>query len=79
MKSETFEQLKQATIDKRGFTEVSKNLFFEAMGAVPPISLPNNTWQMGECVTRDMYYTFGCNNGKYYGCLCNANFSINNF
>lgn len=38
-----FEQIKQQTITQKGFHECSEALYFEALGAVPPIYLPNGT------------------------------------
>lgn len=75
----SFDTLKTAVNDNRAFVEVTEDLFYNALGAVPPIYLKNGTFQMGECYTADLYYTFGQRNGKYYGCLCNSNFSLNNF
>lgn len=76
--AQTFEDIKKFTILKNGFHECSEKLYFEALGAVPPIYLPNGTWQMGEAYSGSIYYTFFEKNGKYYSCLCNANYSIAN-
>lgn len=74
-----FDTLK-AEVSKTGqFVEVSEELFYYALGVLPPIYLKNGTFQMGECYSRDFYYTFGEKGGKYYGCLCNKNFALNNF
>lgn len=78
-KVDSFEELKRSVNDVRGFVEVTKRLYFEALGAVPPNFLKNGTWQMGEEYSNGLFYTFGEKDGKYYGCLCNANFAINNF
>ena len=74
----SFEQVKQQTIIQKGFHECSEALYFEALGSVPPIYLPNGTWQMGEPYSGSLYYTFYSNNGKYYSCLCNAAYSLAN-
>ena len=75
----TFEDLRKQVSETKNFVEITEDLFYYALGAVPPIYLNNGTWQMGECYSGNLYYTFGKRDGKYYGCLCNANFSINNF
>lgn len=75
----TFDSLKQAVIDKKAFVPVTERLFYYALEVLQPNYLKNSTFQMGECVTDDLYYTFGEKDGQYYGCLCNANFAINNF
>jgi hypothetical protein len=74
-----FEELKQAVIKEGLFVPVTERLYYYALEVLPPIWLKNNTFQMGECVIDDMFYTFGERSGKYYGCLCNKNFSIHNF
>lgn len=61
------------------FVPVTEKLFYYALEVLPPIYLKNNTFQMGECYSGDLYYTFGEKGGQYLGCLCNKNFSINNF
>ena len=76
--AQTFDDIKQLTISENGFHQCSEKLYFEALGAVPPIYLPNSTWQMGEAFSGSLYYTFFESNGKYFSCLCNANYSIAN-
>lgn len=71
--------LKTAVMQKPGFHEVTEELFYYALGVLPPIWLKNGTFQMGEEVVNNMFYTFGERGGKYYGCLCNSNYSIHNF
>lgn len=78
-KVNTFQELKRSVNIVRGFVEVTEELYFEALGAVPPNYLKNGTWQMGEEYSNGLFYTFGEKDGKYYGCLCNANYAINNF
>lgn len=74
-----FESLKLAVMQKPGFHPVTEKLFYYALEVLPPIYLKNGTFQMGEEVVNNMFYTFGERSGKYYGCLCNANYSIHNF
>lgn len=78
-KVDSFEELKRSVNVARGFVEVTEDLYFEALTAVPPNYLKNGTWQMGEEYSNGLFYTFGQKGGKYFGCLCNANFAINNF
>lgn len=79
MKAENFEQLKEQVLIHKNFVEITEELYNTALGAVPPIYLNNGTWQMGEPYSGTLYYTFGMKDGRYLGCLCNSNFSINNF
>jgi hypothetical protein len=72
------EEIKEYTALYKSFVEVTEELFFEQLCAVPPIYLPNGIWQCGEAYSGSLHYTFVERNGKYYGCLCNANFAINN-
>lgn len=74
-----YTELKALVLEQKGFVEVTEDLYFEALEVLPPKWLSNNTFQVDECVTGNLYHTFGQKNGKYYGCLCNANYSINNF
>ena len=76
---DNFEAIKEAVIKSGGFVPVSERLYYYALGVLPPIYLKNSTFQMGECVVDDMFYTFGERGGKYYGCLCNKNYALNNF
>lgn len=76
---DNFDELKEAVNKQRSFVPVTERLYYYALEVLPPIYLKNNTFQMGECYSDDLYYTFGEKNGKYYGCLCNKNFSLNNF
>lgn len=73
-----FAQIQAQTIAQKGFHECTEDLYYEALGAVPPIYLPNGTWQMGEPYSGSLYYTFYSKDGKYYSCLCNAAYSIAN-
>jgi len=74
-----FEALRNA-VDKSGtFVPVTERLFYYALEVLPPIYLKNNTFQIGEAYSGELYYTFGEKNGQYFGCLCNKNFSLNNF
>ncbi len=77
--ADNFDELKQAVINKKSFVPVTEKLFYYALEVLPPIYLKNGSFQMGECHSRDLYYTFGEKDGKYYGCLCNKNFALNNF
>ena len=74
-----FETLRKKVSEHGEFVEVTEELFYYALNVLPPIYLKNGTFQMGECYSGDLYYTFGQKDGKCYGCLCNKNFSINNF
>lgn len=74
-----FDTLREAVNKDSEFVEVTEELFYYALGVVPPIYLSNGTFQMGECYSGSLFYTFGKKEGKYFGCLCNSNFSLNNF
>lgn len=74
-----FETLKKEVATQKAFVPVTERLYYYSLEVLPPKYLKNNTFQMGECYSGDLYYTFGEKNGQYYGCLCNANFSLNNF
>lgn len=75
---DNFESLRNEVANKHGFVEVTERLYFEALNTVPPIYISSDIWQMGECYTSSLYYTFYCRNNKYYGCLCNSSFALNN-
>jgi hypothetical protein len=75
----TYDQLKEAVLIHKNFVEVSEDLYFDALTCVPPNYLINGAFQLGEEYSDNLFYTFGEKDGKYFGCLCNANFSINNF
>ena len=77
--ADSFDQLKQAVVTQKAFVPVTERLFYYALEVLPPKYLKNGTFQMDECETRDLYYTFGEKNGQYLGCLCNSNFALNNF
>ncbi len=77
--ADSFDELKQAVINKKSFVPVTEKLFYYSLEVLPPVYLKNGCFQMGECHSGDLYYTFGEKDGKYYGCLCNSNFAINNF
>lgn len=79
MKAENFEQLEENVLIQKSFVEVTEDLYYYALENVPPIYLSNGSFQMGECYSGDLYYTFGEKDGKYFGCLCNKNFALNNF
>lgn len=74
-----FESLKRYVHILKSFVPVTERLFYYALEVVPPIYLENKTFQMGECFSGDLYYTFGEKDGQYWGCLCNRNYSLNNF
>jgi len=74
-----YEELRKAVNDRKSFVEVSEDLYYEALGSVPPIYLKNGTFQVSEPFGRGLFYTFGRKDGKYYGCICNANYSILHF
>jgi hypothetical protein len=74
-----YRELEAEVLEQKGFVEVTEDLYYEALEVLPPHYLSNGTFQVDECVTADLYHTFGQKDGKYYGCLCNANFSLNNF
>ena len=76
---DNFDTLKKEVGENGKFLEVTEELFYYALNVLPPIYLPNGTFQMGECYSGDLFYTFGQKDGKYFGCLCNKNFSIQNF
>lgn len=74
-----FETLKIAVGKCGGFMPVTERLFYYALEVLPPIYLTNKTFQMGEAYSGQLYYTFGEKDGQYFGCLCNKNYSLNNF
>lgn len=74
-----FGELEYNCLMSQSFVRVTQDLYEDALGAVPPIYLTNGTFQMGERYFKDLYYTFGKKGKKYYGCLCNKSYSINNF
>lgn len=79
MKVENFKQLEQSALNQKSFVEVTEDLYYYALENMPPIYLKNGTFQMGECYFGDFFYTFGKKDGKYFGCLCNKRFSLENF
>lgn len=72
----SYNDLKKEVSIKGTFVEVSEQLFYDALGSVPPIYIASNMFQMGEAYSNDLYYTFFSDGGKYYGCLCNKNFAL---
>ena len=74
-----FETLKKEVNDKKSFVPVTERLYYYALEVLPPIYLTNKTFQMGEAYSGQLYYTFGEKDGQYFGCLCNKNYSLNNF
>lgn len=74
-----FETLKKEVSNKKSFVPVTERLYYYALEVLPPIYLKNNTFQMGECYSGSLYWTFGQKDGQYLGCLCNSNYSLNNF
>ena len=80
-KIDTYNELKNSTIKHQNFIEVSEELYNNAISSNNINHLPNNTFQILDTIIdgRELYYTFGKKDNKYYGCLCNANFSIANF
>lgn len=77
--SKTFSELKAAVLEHGSFVPVTEDLYYEALGAVPPIFLTESLFQVGEEFSNGLFYTFGVKDGIYYGCLCNSNYAINNF
>lgn len=75
----SFDELKQAVVTQKTFVPVSEQLYYYALEVLPPNYLKNGTFQMGECVSWNLYYTFGQKEGQYFGCLCNSNFALNNW
>lgn len=74
----SFEDVKKQTIAQNGFHQCTEELYFQALESLPPIYLPNGTWQMGEEYSNGLFYTFYERNGVFYSCLCNANYSLAN-
>ena len=74
-----FETLEKEVNDKKSFVPVTERLYYYALEVLPPIYLPNKTFQMGECYSGSLYWTFGQKNGQYFGCLCDKLYSIQNF
>lgn len=75
----TYKELTQQVMEKGSFVEVTYELFEEALCVLPPVWLKNGCFQVGEEHSVGMSHTFGKKDGKYYGCLCNKNFALNNF
>lgn len=70
---------KKAVIETKNFVEVSEEFYYDNLEVLPPVFLSNGCFQVDECVTDDLYSTFGKKDGKYYGTICNKNFALNNF
>lgn len=77
--SKTYDELNEAVLKYGSFVPVTEDLFYEALEVLPPIWLKNGFFQVDEPKIDDLYHTFGKRNGRYYGCLCNKNFALNNF
>lgn len=77
--SDSLEELRESVARHKGFVPVTKRLFNESYESVPIIHINNSLWAMGVYVTGDLHYIFGVKNGRYWGCLCNLKFAINNF
>lgn len=75
----TYKELKANVIIEQNFVEVTEELYDEALEVLPPIWLDNGCFMVDEPITDDVYHVFGKKNGKYYGCLCNKGFALNNF
>jgi len=75
----TYKELKAKVIARQSFVEVTEELYDEALEVLPPIWLDNGCFMVDEAVTGDVYHVFGRKNGKFYGCLCNKGFALNNF
>lgn len=75
----TFDELNEEVLKKGSFVEVSEELYYYSLNVLPPRYLKNGLFQIIEEYSNGLYHTFGKKNGKYYGCLCNANYAINNF
>ncbi|AQX00443.1 hypothetical protein BBD32_02670 [Elizabethkingia anophelis] len=75
----TYKELKAKVIARQSFVEVTEELYDEALEVLPPIWLENGCFMVDEAVTGDVYHVFGRKNGKFYGCLCNKGFALNNF
>jgi len=74
-----FEMLKKETMRAKNFVRVTERLHDYALEVLPPIYLKNGTFQMGECYSGRMYFTFGEKDGHFWGCLCDSLFSTQNF
>ena len=77
--SNTCQELEKAVLEYKCFVPVTEELFYYSLGVLPPIWLKNGCFQVDEPKIDDIYYTFGERNGRYYGCLCNKTFALNNF
>jgi hypothetical protein len=76
---DNFDELKKEVNDKKSFVPVTERLYYYALEVLPPIYLKNKTFQMGECYSGSLYWTFGQKDGQYLGCLCDKLYSIQNF
>lgn len=55
---------------KRGETaEVSQEVYWEFLEAVPPLEMADNKFIYGECYSGNKYFEFFHRDGKYYGRL----------
>lgn len=75
----TYKELKELVIESKTFVEVTEELYNEALEVLPPIWLSNGCFMVDEAITDDIHHVFGKKEGKYYGCLCNAWYALNNF
>ncbi len=75
----SFNEIMYFTDKLKNFVEVTEELYYYALGNVPPIYIGSGMFLMGEAFYKDLFYTFGEKNGKFYACLCNKSFALNNF
>lgn len=71
--------LRNAVSQFKNFVEVTEEFYFDNLEVLPPIWLSNGCFMVDEPFSGDIYYVYGKKGGKYFGCLCNKNFALNNF
>lgn len=75
----TYKELEKQVLENQNFVEVTEDLYYEALEVLPPIWLENGCFMVDEPKIDNTYHVFGRKDGKFYGCLCNKSFALNNF